>query len=229
MCLRHSTEDPGFFHQRWCRPEHQPHANDVAEILFIFFFLLHAPSHEQGCSKSPISVSLSHTNITTSWWIFQTGCIRFNFRSITPLQIFHPFRLRLDQSSDFYSPSLLLWPLCINPRNALTIASSELTRLFLFSKIVAYTYMQYSHCVRAVSETTVLGASSLPVAALTGPGPGVSASVIVNTFVRHQTRRVTSWRWLPVHLHAKVRPTCGRSIFDDRVCRDRGKKLEKVA
>lgn len=32
--------------------------------------------------------------------------------------------------------------------------------------------MQYSHCVIAVSETTVLGASASPAAALTGPGPG---------------------------------------------------------
>lgn len=45
--------------------------------------------------------------------------------------------------------------------------------------------MQYSHCVIAVSETTVLGASSFPAAALTGPGLGVSVSVIVNAFVRH--------------------------------------------
>lgn len=36
----------------------------------------------------------------------------------------------------------------------------------------AYTYVLYSHCVIAVSETTVLGASAFPAAALTGPGLG---------------------------------------------------------
>lgn len=81
----------------------------------------------------------------------------------------------------------------------------------------AYSYMPYSHCVRAVSETTVLCESPHPphhqptppnlhplAAVLTGPGPGVDVSAIVSAFVRLRTRRLTCWRGPPVHLHTRL-------------------------
>lgn len=99
-----------------------------------------------------------------------------------------------DRGSDRDRPSLLFWPVCVFARDALAVACQKTGLLFLSSRkkptgqgetdCFAYTYVQYSHCVIAVSETTVLGESLSTAAALTGLGLGCHCECDCE-FVKH--------------------------------------------